>query len=349
MRQGPPMGMNDLPSSPSRPSAFPRRLEALRARVEKRCLEEELLPQGGSAVVACSGGLDSVVMLDLLAGLAPRHGWRLWVAHADHGLRRDSVMDALRVAFLAEERGLSSRVGKVCLDATRVGDSGVEAAARFARYAFLEGARREVGASLVAVAHHRQDQAETVLMGLLQGRITAMAPRQGRLIRPFLGEEKETLIAWASHRRLPFAEDSTNRDPRFLRNRIRRDLLPLLDLLQPGAVAAVARSGERAREEGKILDDLVEGKTTYKTGWLDSEMVLRSPLPLGARALVLFAREAGVSLGFQGAWGVLEEIRRRGTRAPKALLPGGAHLILSPEGWRVEVPERKKNRPPLPP
>jgi tRNA(Ile)-lysidine synthase len=138
---------------------------------------------------------------------------------------------------------------------------GPESAARAARYAALEGEADRIGASAIALAHHRDDQAETVLMRALVGAgtrgLAAMRPRSGRRIRPLLGVARTELADHAAGRGLRWTEDPSNRDPRYLRNALRHRLLPAaVEVVGPSAAAQLARLAERAATDEELLESL---------------------------------------------------------------------------------------------
>src|SRR5690606_1606362 len=147
------------------------------------------------------------------------------------------------------------------------------------------------GADRVAVAHHRDDQAEPLLRQLLRGAGTrgmaGMGWRRGRVVRPLLGIGRDELRAYATARDLRWVEDPTNADPRYLRNRVRAELLPLLEALRPGAARALARSAEHAAADADLLDALVAADpeaTPGPDGW-SRAWLLGAPTPLARRAL----------------------------------------------------------------
>ncbi|RMG47878.1 MAG: tRNA lysidine(34) synthetase TilS [Acidobacteria bacterium] len=214
-------------------------------------------PAGSRIVAAVSGGCDSVAMLHLLAGLAPGRGWDLVVATLDHGLRgEEGAEDARFVAREARRLGLPCVAGAA---RTPAGSGSLEEAARRVRLAFLRSVAQRERAAAVALAHTLDDQAETVLMRLTRGcgarGAAAMARRRGDLWRPLLGVRREALREFARRAGLEWREDPTNRDPAATRNRVRMEVLPAIErALGPGAIRALARSAELAREEEEALD-----------------------------------------------------------------------------------------------
>jgi tRNA(Ile)-lysidine synthase len=243
-------------------------VDALLAEVDGFIRRHGLLPPGAAVLVAVSGGRDSTALLAALHALAPAHGWRLVVAHFDHGLRGAAAReDAAFVAARAAELGLPHEAGAGEAAAhARAARLSPEAAARALRLGFLAAAARRHGAAPVATAHHADDQAELVLLRLLRGAggrglggMTPAAPLPGhaglRLVRPFLGQPRAALAAWAAAQGVPFREDASNADPRFLRNRIRRRLLPALEReYQPALRALLARTAAITAAEADFAE-----------------------------------------------------------------------------------------------
>ncbi len=199
-----------------------------------------------TVLVACSGGLDSVALAH--AAVALLGGRRVVLGHVDHAVRQDSGADAEAVRGFALALGAEARV-----DRLPPGPDD-EARLREARYAALERQRAASGASLLLTAHTEDDQAETVLMGLLRsaslGSLSGIPESRGRIVRPLLTVTRIQLVEYVRRHRLPFREDPTNREPRYLRNRVRKELLPLLERrYRPGmrsrlaALATALQSG----------------------------------------------------------------------------------------------------------
>ncbi|HET7685464.1 MAG TPA: tRNA lysidine(34) synthetase TilS [Candidatus Limnocylindria bacterium] len=211
------------------------------------------IPDDAHLVLAVSGGPDSMA---LLHGAA-RGPWRLTVAHLDHGLRPDSAADATFVTDAAAALGLAavSRRTDVAALARDEGRS-LEEAGREARYRFLA----EVAApdALVATAHTADDAAETVLINLLRGSGLAGArgipARRGTVVRPLIGERRAALRSLLDAAGIAYRLDPSNDDPAFLRNRVRAEVLPLLESLRPGATDAIARFASLAAADDELLD-----------------------------------------------------------------------------------------------
>jgi tRNA(Ile)-lysidine synthase len=213
-------------------------------------------------VLAVSGGADSMGLLHGAADLAPERGWQLVVAHLDHGLRPDSADDARFVAEAAEALGLPWEMRRTDVgDAAAASGTGVEEAGREARYAFLETVAAGHGPdALVATAHTADDLAETVLLNLARGAgtrgVRGMPGRRGRIVRPLLHARRTAVRGAVDAAGVPFRDDPTNRDLDRARAAIRAEVLPVLQRLNPEAVAAIGRFAGLAGDEDALLDTL---------------------------------------------------------------------------------------------
>lgn len=210
---------------------------------------EKMLRPAEPVWVAVSGGLDSMVLLHVMRAL----GYPCTVAHVDHGLRGgESDADAAFVRKYCETGRIPFRMQKVDVAARMRSHGGsVQMAARDLRYAWFADLHREASWPIL-LAHHADDAVETLFIHLLRGTGTkgwsAIKPVSGIHVRPFLGVHREAIAAYAEEHRIPFREDSSNSDPKYLRNRVRKELMPLLEDLRPGARGAIARSLELLRE-----------------------------------------------------------------------------------------------------
>jgi len=200
--------------------------------------KDESLRQGARLLIGVSGGVDSVVLLHLLCQLSSSRSLSLSAAHLDHAIRPESGKDALFVEKLCGEWGVPLTVEQVDVptlaDATR---QSLEMAAREARHEFLLRLAEERGADYIVLGHHRDDQAETFLLRLLRGSglsgLSAMRHRRGRWLRPLLTVSREQVEAYALEKGLRWREDASNNDLRYLRNRVRHQLMPRLREFNP--------------------------------------------------------------------------------------------------------------------
>ena len=275
-----------------------------------RALEALGMPcAGDTLLVALSGGADSVALTDALATLSRIKGFRLVAAHLDHGLRPESGDDVAFCASFCADLGIALRSGTADVRATaRREGCGIEDAARRDRYAFLRRVKEDEGAAVIAVAHNRDDQAETLLLRLLRGAgatgLSAMRPRNRDVIRPLLGLSRRAVRRHLESRGLAWREDSTNADPAFLRNRVRHELLPLLeDRFNPRLRETLARTASLLADEAALVDELAEdlAKRTVRVRG-DEAVVAYRELAQAPRALarLVLRRALGAAGGLAG-------------------------------------------------
>jgi tRNA(Ile)-lysidine synthase len=237
-------------------------------RVRENIARHQLIPRGAGVLVAVSGGVDSVVLLHLLVRGARERGWRLTVAHFNHQLRgRASDGDERFVRSITRALGLPIVVGRGDVRAyARRRSLSLEQAARELRHAFLARAARRRGVRRIVLAHHADDQVELFFLRLLRGAAPSglagmrwRSPSSGdqsvQLVRPLLNVSKADLVAYARRRRLDFRRDASNQQLDFLRNRVRRRLLPLLRReFQPALGSVVLRVMEILRGESELVE-----------------------------------------------------------------------------------------------
>lgn len=319
--------------APSPPPAAEAGSTLLLAAVRDAVLRHQLLEPGDRVLVAVSGGADSVALLHALTGLRVSLGLVLAVCHVHHGLRAAADRDADFVLALAARLGCPATVERVHVPS---GDGrSPEAAARAARYAALGRAARALGATRIALGHTADDQVETVLMRVLQGAgprgLAGMPVRRGRLVRPLLDVDRAAVLAYLAAHDLPHVEDVTNDEPRFLRNRLRHEVLPLLAARWgPGIPAALRRVARASREAIEALDALLRPRSAGLArpgpgGWSLDLAALRGLPPGAVKALFRLAIP-------EAAGGALEG----GLRASHLLALHA--LVEAPVGARVRLP-----------
>jgi tRNA(Ile)-lysidine synthase len=264
----------------------------------------EVLAPGDLVLAAVSGGADSVALARLLHEEAPRRGLRLHLVHVNHRTRgADSDADAEFVADLARGLGLDCTV--LAVDPgllLRAAGESPEAALRAARLDLLRAHAAALGAAAIALGHHARDAAESFLLMALRGsgptglgslrEVRRLEPDGPWLIRPLLGETPESLRARLTALGQPWREDATNDDPRFRRNRLRAEVLPLLESLEPGAAATLARAAALCAEADTLLAPLVDEALARARPWQASgaavlDAAAMRALPRALAALVL--------------------------------------------------------------
>lgn len=298
-------------------------------------------------VVGVSGGLDSMTLLFLLKRLArPRAErgppLRLTVVHVNHRMREGGDADARWVAKACADWNVPCHVRATPTPLRS------EAEGREFRYRLFEDARRELGpGAWVATAHTASDQAETVLFRAARGAgprgLAGILPvRAPFVVRPLLPFTRRELAAFARRRGVPFREDPSNRDMRWTRNRIRRQLLPTLEEAVPGATAALATLADTCRLQAEALDQLLDDRIEAVSvaaadptrppppGGLALDVDALRALPDPLLALVLRRALARVG-GRPGRAGTRELLRfvREARSGRRTAVPGGASVLVS--------------------
>ena len=301
-----------------------------------------LLAPGDTVVVAVSGGPDSVCLLDLLRELAPELSLSLHVAHLDHGFRgEESAGEARFVERLARSLDMAVTVERRDVPAY-CAERGLSAqeGAREVRYAFLESVAQQIGARRIAIGHTANDQAETVVMRMLRGAgmagLSGMPPKRDRLIRPLIDVTRQQVLGYLAERSLEFVTDPSNSKLIYTRNRVRQELMPVLERFNPRVVEALAAEASVLREDLLALDHAAEVllkdvlRQSGKRTLLEREGLLALPPALRrwalSRAMDRLAPESGLSFVQTGdALGFLQHAQS----GRMMELPGG--LVLERE------------------
>ncbi len=331
--------------------AMDQAVEDVRAHVERevaRAAETHALwPAGVTLVAAVSGGADSLCLLGTLLALRerghPLAPTAIVVAHLDHGLRGEAgAADARFVAELAGQLGLRSVSERADVPAlARQTRRSLEDAARRARYAFLRRVAAEVGAARICTGHTRDDQAETLLLHLVRGSglagLAGMAPLSGDIARPLLMVTREQTEAYcAAHGWAPRA-DLSNADTRFLRNRVRHELLPVLERFNPNLRETLARNAALIAADERYLEQQTEiawGASVRIASWetveLDRAALRAQPPALRHR---VFRRAASHLVGPESGLEarhieLLDGLLARGTTGSALHLPDGLRASL---------------------
>lgn len=221
-------------------------------RFQNALATSKLLPRGSKIVVTVSGGPDSMVLLTLLARLRKKHRFELHVAHVNYGLRgRDSDRDERLVQEFCETHALPLSVLYPKIKTKR----NIEATLRDIRYTFFETLRQELKFDTIVTAHTMNDVAETVLMNLIRGAgPVGLSPLQrvhSHLVRPLIYCTRPEIEAFINVESIPFRTDRSNASRRFTRNRIRHELLPLLETFNPLIVSTLAATARHLARQSK--------------------------------------------------------------------------------------------------
>ena len=253
-----------------------------------------LLPHGCTVLCALSGGADSMALLTGLLAVAKDRDLTILAAHYDHQLRgEESRRDAEFVRDWCDRLGvpLTLGAGDVAARAAETGQ-GIEETARAMRYAFLEETAARLGAQAIATAHNADDNAETVLLHLVRGTgldgLTGIPPRRGTIIRPLLSVTRSEIEDWLTARAIPWVTDSSNADPAYARNRIRRDVMPVLRALNPHFSQTLATNLEHIRADRAYLEHLAADIqiTEESDGYaLSAKDLTALPRPVAIRAV----------------------------------------------------------------
>lgn len=285
------------------------RSETLIRRVKSGITKHGLFSAGEHVLVGVSGGADSVCLLFVLNALAPSLRLQLTAAHLNHGIRKPgAAKDEAFVGELAARLGVRLVTQRVHVP-RRARNAGVslEMAAREARYTFFSHWARRTGATTVATAHTADDQAETVLLKLARGagptglsgiaRETVL--RGWRIVRPLLDFSHDEICAFLRSQGVGWREDETNRDVTFLRNRVRHDILPLLEKnLNPAIRQSLIRTAEILAAEDRWLTEIsreaLRDCRSSVHGALSVSRLNVYRLAARRRVLMLWLREEGV-------------------------------------------------------
>lgn len=273
-------------------------LTSLITRVKKYIAEQYLIERGEHLLLAVSGGADSVALLGIMHSLAPELGICLSVAHFDHMTRTgESTKEALYVQMLCHELELPFYGGRAYEG--QFAEGNFEAKAREARYAFLRQTAVQIGCTHIATAHQQDDQAETLLLHLLRGcgmeGLSGIAPKEGDLLRPLLCLSRRDTESFCRLAGLCYAQDRSNEDTRYLRNRLRLELMPQLKQINPQLNVALCRTADICRSENEAMQVWAErhyAKLVSEQG-LHFEGLKLLPEGLAMRVLRLYCERVG--------------------------------------------------------
>jgi tRNA(Ile)-lysidine synthase len=311
----------------------------LRAQFARFAHHKQLVKPGDRVLVAVSGGIDSMVLLHLFKSCAPTLGVNVQAAHFNHAMRAASAADAEWLGGVCE----AWQIPLIVKRSTQALYG--EAAARTARYAFLQKTMRAAHANRIATAHHADDQIETVLFRLLRGTglrgLAGIPVRRGAIIRPLLRFRKLELLAYAQQHDIAFREDETNTRDVYARNRIRRALIPAMQSVHPAAPEALltlSRYAARTERAWRSILASIE-KEILLGGTSDSIQLARGKLleydaEIRARLLRSGLRRLGVVPGYSATRALLRFIAE-GTSGSGYDVAGGIRVERAYDAIRI--------------
>lgn len=304
-----------------------------------RLAEDCGLSVGAHVLAAVSGGADSTALLCFLCEARDKLGIELSCAHVEHGIRAEaSLEDMAFVRALCTQLQVpfyASRVDAPAL--SRELGCGIEDAARRLRYDFLQKTAREIHADVIAVAHHRGDQAESVLLHAARGSdvrgLCAMRMRRGNIIRPLLDCSADELRKYLRAQGIAWREDGTNADLRYARNRIRHEVIPALEAVSPGAQRALARLACAAQRDEDYFAHVLEALNIQTLPLVNGVAVLRTQLEslhgaLLSRVLVRVFDTAGIEPGMTAVEWMTKKLTSGCCEGAAMSVSGGAELRL---------------------
>jgi tRNA(Ile)-lysidine synthase len=307
-------------------------------KIEHTIKKYHLLEQGDTVVIALSGGADSCALLWCLVRLSDEYGLKLVAAHFNHGLRKEqSDEDEVFCRGLAQKFGVDFLTQKM-LDPSIPRGVSPEDYFRRERYCFLDTVAADRGADKIALGHHMQDQAETVLLNVLRGSgldgLKGFLPmRDGKYIRPLIGVTRQDIIATLKEAGIDFREDSTNSSHVYLRNRLRGELIPLLQKkYNPRIEQNLARMAEIVRRD----DDWISG---HVNSILTSTRIQYQQNQASFSAE--YFKSLHEALGFRLVKALLEGLSPEGRGFSSTHIQAVVDLVInSPSGKIITLPHR---------
>ncbi len=279
---------------------------SLMQKVVRYMRAQEMTKPGDKVLCALSGGCDSVAMLLLLQKAAGILGIQVTAAHVNHHLRGEEAdRDEAFCKDLCERRGIpfTALSGDALSLAKQMG-KGVEAAARELRYALLQAEAERQGA-LLATAHTANDHLETMLLNLLRGGgsagLSGIPPKREGVIRPVLALSREDTRRAVEAFGERYVTDSTNESEDFLRNRVRKHLVPALMEMNPAVLDTALRAGEALRMDATLLSELAKSKNPFVEHKTPKKALAEMEKPLALRVLSAEAAQFGLELSWEQA------------------------------------------------
>lgn len=231
-------------------------------RILRFIKEKQMVRPGEKIILGVSGGPDSMALWEIMQEVAKQMRLDLIIAHVNHSLRPEADVEEEYVRNLVKERNVRGFFHKLEIkELARQSKTSVEDTARRERYAFFHKVLQETGASRIATAHHRDDVAETVLLHLLRGSgikgLRGIMPINNGIIRPLLPLAKNEILDFLAERKVKYFIDKSNNDTIYMRNRIRHELIPLLqEGYNPAIIETLNQLADIAREENEAMEKI---------------------------------------------------------------------------------------------
>ena len=307
----------------------------------------QMFDQGDGVIVAFSGGPDSTCLLDVLARLRGKIGLKIAVAHVDHGLSEASADIAAKVSTAVADAGFEIHVVRI----PDLEGPNLHARAREFRYGFLDLVAERENADHIATGHTLDDRAETTLARLIHGAgttgLAGIPPVEAKRVRPLIDLRRNETREYCAECGLDFYEDPANEDDRFERAAVRARLIPEIEARWgPGAIAAIAQSSERLREDATALAQLADrlypevAKVEGDTITIATEGLLSMPRAFRRRILEhAVGRVRDRSAGIDEVLDALDDPATR-AKAASFSIAGGIQVTTSPTEVVVHLPDR---------
>jgi tRNA(Ile)-lysidine synthase len=288
----------------------------------------------GKYVLAVSGGVDSMVLLDLLNR---QNGVELIIAHFNHGIRKDSGKDQELVRKIAKKHSLPIEIGHGVL-----GPSASEEKARNARYEFLKTVQKKYGAHKIVTAHHQDDLIETAILNILRGTgrrgLSSMANNPD-ILRPMLRITKEEILKYANQHNLLWNEDATNQDTEYLRNYVRLKLIPKLTDQQK---QLFLQKIDTASESNIVINQEIEilSQNIAKNNKIDRSFFTSLPVDMADEVMMQLLRSNGLGEFDRKSIQRLTIATRTSKAGSRIDVNGGAYLELTGSKAHLNVSEK---------
>ena len=293
-----------------------------------------MLPPGGGIVLcAVSGGRDSMCLLHYLHTISADCGFSVAAGHFNHRMRPEADSDEAFVRAFCEERNIPFYTEKAPVyEKAQEWKLSVEETGRRLRYEFLAHIAEEIGAVRIATAHHKDDNAETVLLNLLRGSgsegLGGIPPVRGIFIRPLLETSRAEIEAYCAEHGIGHVEDSTNYDTHYARARLRHKLWPQLEGINQNLTETLSRTAALLREESRFLDELAAERMPQEGTVLPLEALQQAPAVLQCRMVRLMLRRLPTGK---------KDVSAAHIMAACSLAEKGRGTLTLPDGARITV------------